>query len=265
MKETEAINQASSNINELTELEMVELFIKEDAKVISAIEEAKADIAKAIQTIYKALEQGGRLFYIGAGTSGRLGVLDASECPPTFGVSPELVQGIIAGGDIALRNAVEGAEDDEEAGAKIINEKLNEKDVLIGISASGYAPYVRAALRAARKLGCQTIAVANNKNAQIFKDAGHQIFLNTGAEIITGSTRLKAGTSQKLCLNIISTCTMVKLGKTKGNLMTHLQAKNSKLKNRAIKLVQEITGLDEESAKAVLEANNYNIEGALSN
>ena len=179
--------------------------------------------------------QGPRLFYIGAGTSGRLGVLDASECPPTFSTHPDMVQGLIAGGDVALRNAVEGAEDDEIAGEKLIQQCLiSPKDILIGISASGGAPFVISALKTARERGATTIAIANNPNATIFGYCDQKILLETGPEILAGSTRLKAGTAQKICLNIISTGLMVKLGKTYGNLMVDLKASNSKLKKRAL-------------------------------
>ncbi len=263
MKPTESINERSNNLSKLSSIEMVDLFIVEEDSVKAALELARSEIAKTIDIVVTSLKNGGRLFYIGAGTSGRLGVLDAAECPPTFGIDPELVQGIIAGGSAALTQAIEGAEDDEEAAIKIVKEKMRSNDVLIGISASGSTPYVCAALKAARQAGLKTIAIANNPNAESFTEAEHKIFLDTGAEIISGSTRLKAGTSQKLVLNMISSSCMVALGKTRGNLMTNLQAKNAKLKQRAIDLVVKISGHSENEARTALEKTNYEIEAAL--
>ncbi len=263
MKATENINSNSTNIDKLSELEMVDLFISEEDAVRKALTGARTQIAEAIEAISASLTKGGRLFYIGAGTSGRLGVLDASECPPTFGTEPELVQGIIAGGDIALRSAVEGAEDDRVAARTIVEERMRSGDVLVGITASGSTPYVVSALEAARKAGIKTIAIANNKDAQSFATAEISIFLDTGAEIISGSTRLKAGTSQKLVLNMLSTCAMVKLGKTRGNLMTSMRAKNDKLKARALRLVRELSGADEARSLKALEDSDYEVEAAL--
>ena len=208
--------------------------------------------------------QGARLFYVGAGTSGRLGVLDASECPPTFSTHPDMVQGLIAGGDFALRNAVEGAEDDEIAGKELIQHRIiNSKDIVIGISASGGAPFVISALKTARERGATTIAIANNPNATIFGYCDQKILLETGPEILAGSTRLKAGTAQKICLNIISTGLMVKLGKTYGNLMVDLKASNSKLKKRALDLVTKILGCDEAKALKLLQENEYKVKKAV--
>lgn len=263
MKTTESINSNSANIDKLSALEMVELFISEEDAVRKALTGARAQIAAAIELVSASLSKGGRLFYIGAGTSGRLGVLDASECPPTFGTEPELVQGIIAGGTIALTSAVEGAEDDRVAARTVVEERMRAGDVLVGITASGSTPYVVSALEAARKQGIKTIAIANNKDAETFKIAELSIYLDTGAEIISGSTRLKAGTSQKLVLNMISSCTMVRLGKTRGNLMTHLRAKNDKLKDRALRLAIEVSGQSAEQCRAALERVDYEIEEAL--
>ncbi len=263
MKSTEASNTKSTKISEMNSLEMVKLFIDEEDSVQNALKSASKQIAAAIDVIASALNQGGKLFYIGAGTSGRLGVLDASECPPTFGTKPELVQGIIAGGIDALTSAIEGAEDDRVAARLVVQDLMRAGDVLVGITASGATPYVVAALEAARKSGLKTIAIANNKDADTYKVSELSIFLDTGAELIAGSTRLKAGTSQKLALNMISTCTMVKLGKTRGNLMTNLQAKNDKLKARALKLVQELSGLSQEKCQTALEACGYQVEEAL--
>jgi len=263
MKATENINSNSANIDKLSALEMVELFIAEEDAVRKALSGARAEIAAAIEAVSASLTHGGRLFYIGAGTSGRLGVLDASECPPTFGTKPELVQGIIAGGTEALTTAIEGAEDDRVAARTVVQERMRSGDVLVGITASGSTPYVVAALEAARKAGLKTIAIANNKDAESFKVAEISIFLDTGAEIISGSTRLKAGTSQKLVLNMLSTCAMVRLGKTRGNLMTSMRAKNDKLKARALRLVQELSGADQARSLEVLEACDYEVEAAL--
>ncbi len=263
MKPTESINPNSSNIANLSAVEMVDLFISEEDSVRKALTGARTQIAAAIEATHASLAKGGRLFYIGAGTSGRLGVLDASECPPTFGTEPELVQGIIAGGVTALTDAIEGAEDDRVAARTVVQERMRSGDVLVGITASGSTPYVVSALEAARKQGIKTIAIANNKEAESFKVAELSIWLNTGAEIISGSTRLKAGTSQKLVLNMLSTCTMVKMGKTRGNLMTRLRAKNDKLKARALRLVRELSGADEVRALRTLEDCDYEVEAAL--
>jgi N-acetylmuramic acid 6-phosphate etherase len=263
MKPTESINPNSSNIAELSAVEMVDLFISEEDAVRKALTSARVEIAAAIETVHASLIKGGRLFYLGAGTSGRLGVLDASECPPTFGSEPELVQGIIAGGVTALTDAVEGAEDDRVAARQVVEERMRTGDVLVGITASGSTPYVVSALEAARKHGIRTIAIANNKDAESFKVAELSIYLDTGAEIISGSTRLKAGTSQKLVLNILSTCAMVRLGKTRGNLMTSLRAKNDKLKARALRLVLELSGANEAQSLKALENCDYEIEAAL--
>lgn len=270
MSQTESQNPKSINLDQLNSLEYVQLHIDEEQTVMQALKQADTQIATALDAIYEKLKladleqvpyQGPRLFYVGAGTSGRLGVLDASECPPTFSTDPQMVQGLIAGGDEALRNAIEGAEDDREAGKKLIQQcSINSSDVLIGISASGGAPYVLAALEAARAQGACTIAIANNEDAASFSVAEHQIFLNTGPEILAGSTRLKAGTSQKICLNILSTGLMVKLGKTYGNLMIDLRATNTKLKKRAENLVMQILNCEQAKAKELLEENKYKVK-----
>ena len=213
MSQTESANPNSLNLDQLSSTGYVQLHIEEEQKVLQALDAAEPQITAALDAIYKNLKdadleaqpyQGPRLFYVGAGTSGRLGVLDASECPPTFSSEPEMVQGLIAGGDSALRNAIEGAEDDKEAGKKLIKQySINTCDVVVGISASGGAPYVIGAIEAARQQGASTIAIANNEDAASFKVAEHKIFLDTGPEILAGSTRLKAGTSQKICINIL--------------------------------------------------------------
>lgn len=263
LKNTESSNPESENLDQLSSLEIVELFTREDKKVIEAIAKAKNEIAESIEIIYQSLAKSGRLFYLGAGSSGRIGVLDASECPPTFSTDPEMVQGLIAGGKKAITTAVEGAEDDAEAGAKLIKEKLNSKDVLVGISANGGAPFVIAALKKAKEIGAETIAIANNLEAKIFKIADRKIFLDTGPEILAGSTRLKAGSSQKMVLNILSTATMVKLGKVYKNLMVDLQATNSKLMKRAVGLVSKIAECDEDTALNALQESNLRVKQAV--
>lgn len=279
MSQTEKPNPNSTNLDQLSSLDYVQLHIKEEQAVWQALNKADRQIAQAIDLIaeifkneYNAADgtlqvgsySGPRLFYVGAGTSGRLGVLDASECPPTFSTHPDMVQGLIAGGDTALRNAVEGAEDDEIAGIELIKQRLiNSTDIVIGISASGGAPYVIAALKTAREIGAKTIAIANNSKALLFDHCDHKILLDTGPEILAGSTRLKAGTSQKICLNIISTGLMVKLGKTYGNLMVDLRATNTKLKKRAIGLVTTILACDEQRAIELLEENEYKVKKAV--
>ncbi len=263
MKATERINERSSKISSLSSSEIVKLFIEEEALVTQALSKAQEQIAKAIDIVVESLKAGGRLFYIGAGTSGRLGVLDAAECPPTFGTDPDLVQGLIAGGNLALTQAIEGAEDDRLAAKEIVRSLLKAGDVLIGISASGSTPYVCAALETARELALRTIAIANNTGSEIFKLADHSICLETGPEIIAGSTRLKAASAQKLVLNMISSSTMIKLGKTRSNLMTGLKAKNTKLKQRALALVKDLGGCSEADAQRLLEETDYEIEEAL--
>ena len=261
--QTESINKNTVNLDGMSSSELVSTFINEDKQLITALEKARAQIAKAIDLSYESLKKGGRLFYFGAGTSGRLGVLDASECPPTFSTDPEMVQGIIAGGDTALRNAVEGAEDDTDAGYNFVKENCKKNDIVIGISASGSAPYVIGTLKAANDLKLANIAIANNNDAESFKVAKAKIFLDTGAEVLSGSTRLKAGTSQKMVLNIISTSVMVKLGKVYGNLMVDLTATNKKLVKRATKLVEKITKCSEAEAVEALEKNQMRVKEAV--
>ncbi|MBO4886278.1 MAG: N-acetylmuramic acid 6-phosphate etherase, partial [Clostridia bacterium] len=224
------------------------------ADVTAGIEKALPQIARAIDGIVARLKRGGRLIYMGAGTSGRLGVLDASECPPTFGVSPELVQGIMAGGDRALRTAVEGAEDSGDLPVEDLKARgLNEKDAVVAISASGYAPYCVAALKYARSVGALAIALSCNTGAQTSKVADIAIEAPTGSEVLSGSTRLKAGTATKLILNMLSTASMVQMGKCYKNLMVDVKATNVKLKDRSIRITMNATGLDREAAQALYE------------
>ncbi|MFC4775754.1 N-acetylmuramic acid 6-phosphate etherase [Paenibacillus sp. GCM10023252] len=250
---TEGINHDTRMIDECTTEEMLRLLNQEDAKVPAAVAAEIPQIMKAVDILHLKLKNGGRMFYIGAGTSGRLGVLDASECPPTFGTDPALVQGHIAGGDIALRVAVEGYEDNAEEGIALINRiGVTEGDAVIGISASGSASFVIAGLKRAAELGAATIGVVNNKQSKLAGVCDICISPVVGPEAITGSTRLKAGTAQKLVLNMLTTCTMVKLGKTYNNLMVDLKASNLKLNDRSIRIIQSATGVDYDKAEAYL-------------
>lgn len=230
------------------------IFNEEDRKVVAAVAAEAEAIAQAVEIIVAAFRRGGRLFYIGAGTSGRLGVLDASECPPTFSTEPERVQGIIAGGDVALRRAVEGEEDKPERGAAAIRERqLTPQDVLIGIASSGRTPYVLGALREACSLGATTIFLCCVPPPDELKRfVAHFIAPIVGPEILTGSTRLKAGTATKLVLNMLTTISMVKIGKTYDNLMVDVHASNAKLVDRSIRIVQEVTGVDAALAETTL-------------
>lgn len=263
MSTTESQNPNTLQLDKMSTDELVETFIKEDKQVLLALANAKSQISKTIDMVHKSLANGGRLFYFGAGTSGRLGILDAVECPPTFSTDPETVQGIIAGGDRAIKQAVEGAEDNEEDAANFVKKNLSQKDILIGISASGSTPFVMGAIKAAKKLQIANIAIANNSDSNIFKYADHYIFLDTGPEVLSGSTRLKAGTAQKMVLNIISTSVMVKLGKVYGNLMVDLQATNKKLVKRAKDLVMKVTDCSEQQAARALEKTEFKVKDAI--
>ncbi|MCE2402700.1 N-acetylmuramic acid 6-phosphate etherase [Candidatus Poribacteria bacterium] len=234
--------------------EIVQIFNEEDRNAIEAVVAESEAISKAVEMIVDAFHHGGRLFYIGAGTSGRLGVLDASECPPTFSTQPEMVQGIIAGGDVALRKAVEGEEDKPERGAQAVREyQLTSQDVLVGIASSGRTPYVLGALKEAHTKGVKTIFLSCVPPAEELKEyVGHFITPIVGPEIITGSTRLKAGTATKLVLNMLTTISMVKLGKVYNNLMVDVHASNIKLVERSIRIVQTVTGVDATIADTTL-------------
>ena len=251
---TEARNPATEHIDELPTLEMLRVINNEDDKVASAVAAVLPDIAKAVDEIAHRFEDGGRLFYIGAGTSGRLGVLDASECPPTFSVPPTLVQGLIAGGDSALRKSSEQSEDSPEQGAAdLAAAGFTGQDVLIGIAASGRTPYVLGALAHANPLGALTIALACVPNSPIAAASDIAITPITGPEVITGSTRMKAGTATKLVLNMISTGVMIKTGAVYGNLMVNVQPTNAKLIDRAQRIIMAATGVDQPSADELLE------------
>lgn len=248
--QTEQANPASRDIDVKSVTEILQIINNEDKKVAFAVEPAITDIAAVVEMTETAFKSGGRLFYVGAGTSGRLGVLDASECPPTFGVERELVQGIIAGGSEALVRSIEWAEDDEQAGIDALNEKsICSKDVVVGITASGQAPYVIGAMKRGREVGAGVGAISCNKNSKIFQYADHSIFLDVGPEIIAGSTRLKSGTAQKLVLNMITTASMIRIGKVYNNLMVDLVPVNKKLIERSIRLIITATGCDRLTAE----------------
>ena len=255
---TEQRNPNSIDIDLKSTSEIVQIFHEEDKRAIAAVEAESEAIAHAIDLCVAAFRSGGRLFYVGAGTSGRLGVLDASECPPTFRTPPEMVQGIIAGGDVALRRSVEGEEDKPERGAQAIRERqLTPKDVLLGIASSGQTPYVIGALKEAHAIGATTMFLCCVPPPQPLKRCvTHFITPIVGPEIITGSTRLKAGTATKLVLNMLTTVSMIKLGKVYNNLMVDVHASNTKLVARSIRIVQAITGVDAAAAEAALAQAN---------
>ena len=251
---TEQANPASSKIDSVTTLEMMRIINEEDKKVAIAVEAALPRIAEAVDAIVARMLDGGRLFYAGAGTSGRLGVLDASECPPTFNVPSELVQGFIAGGDRALRKAVEGAEDSGELGAaELLAMGFGEKDALCGIAASGRTPYVLGAVEKARSLGALTLGISCSPNSLLSAAVQIPIEVLPGAEVVTGSTRMKAGTATKLVLNMLSTGAMIRLGYVFGNLMVNVQPTNEKLVDRATRIVMEAVGVERESAAKLFE------------
>jgi N-acetylmuramic acid 6-phosphate etherase len=250
---TEQINQATLDLDERSTLGILQAMSDEDAAAVAAVRLALPEIAQVVDLVADRMARGGRLIYVGAGTSGRLGVLDASECPPTFGVPPGLVLGIIAGGDGALRRSSEGAEDHPRLGARDLEAvAVGPLDVVIGISASGRAPYVGGALRYARRCGAATVAIVNHHPAEIARHAQSTIPLLTGPEVLAGSTRLKAGTAQKLALNMISTGAFVRLGYVYRNWMVNLRPTNVKLKARAVRIVQHAGVVDAETARNLL-------------
>lgn len=262
---TEQVNEESLNLDMLTPLEAAALMNRMDRQAADAVEQALPQIAEAVEKIAARIKAGGRLIYIGAGTSGRLGVLDASECPPTFGTDESLVVGLIAGGDYALRHAVERAEDKPELAVEALKEiGLNEKDCLVGISASGYAPYCVGGLDYARSLGALTIGLSCNRGAIQSQHAQIAIEMPTGAEILSGSTRLRAGTATKMALNMLTTLTMVQLGKVYGNLMVDMKPTNQKLQDRAIRIVQKALDIqDKAEADALLESAGRDVKTAI--
>ena len=261
---TEQRNPRSENLEKMSPRELVELFVAEEKFVQDALRGAIVDLARGVEIVAQSLRKGGRLFYVGAGSSGRIAVLDASEIPPTFGASPELVQGIIAGGATALHRSVEGAEDEASSGALAIDERgIKDADTVIGVTASGRTPFVLSALAKAKALGAKTILLSCNPDASGKKDVDLAIGLAVGPEILTGSTRLKAGTATKIALDIINSGAMVALGKVRGNLMIDLHASSTKLRDRAIRLVAELTGSDYNSAREQLETANWNLRAVV--
>ena len=261
MISTETLNKNTENIDLTDSLGIVTLINNEDLTVAIAVQKALPEIAAAVDIISTNFQNGGRLLYFGAGTSGRLGILDASECPPTFNTNPSMVQGIIAGGDVAIKTAVEGAEDSTElAEFDFKRKEIKSNDSIVCISASGNANYVVKILELARNSGCRTIAVSSNKNAKMKDFADCFIFVDTGAEAISGSTRMKAGTAQKMVLNMLTTASMIKIGKTYKNYMIDVKATNDKLKKRAIRIVSSIVNCSEEIAENVLCTNGYNVK-----
>ena len=261
---TEQRNSNSMHVDSLSALEIVQLMNDEDKQVPLAIEKCLPQIAQAVECIVAAFQQGGRLVYIGAGTSGRLGVLDASECPPTFGVSPEMVKGIIAGGERALRHPIEGAEDSKaQAVADLQTIQFSSKDVLVGIAASGRTPYVIGALEYAESLGSVTVSIASNPNSAMAYIVDIAIDTVVGAEVLTGSSRLKSGTAQKLVLNMLTTASMILMGKCYQNLMVDVQASNEKLKARAIRIVMQATDCDKALAEETLKQADQNAKLAI--
>ena len=261
---TEQINEASSGIDLLPAAEMLRVINSEDGRVIEAVAVEIPRIAEAVDTIAGRVRNGGRLFYIGAGTSGRLGVLDAAECPPTFNVSPDLVQGIIAGGEAALARATEATEDDPSIGARDLRSRgVTGADSVVGIAASGRTPYVLGAVAEAARLGALTIGISCTPDSELSRSVDIAIAPLPGPEILAGSTRMKAGTATKLVLNMISTALMIRLGYTFGNLMVNVQPKNSKLSDRARRIISQATGASIERASVLLDASGGVVKTAI--
>lgn len=264
---TEQNNPSSRNIDTASTVEILKIINEEDKKVPLAVEKEIPNIAKAVELIVEAFKKGGRLFYVGAGSSGRLGILDAAECPPTFGTDPELVQGIIAGGDKAVFRAQEGAEDNIEEGRKTIDKYgIKPPDIVVGIAASGRTPFVKAAISEAKKQGIKTILIASSPIEKIIElgiEADVYICPVVGPEVIAGSTRMKSGTAEKLVLNMLTTASMIKLGKTYGNVMVDLQLTNNKLRERAKKIIMDICKVDYPTAQEALAKADGSVKVAL--
>ena len=261
---TESANPDTSNLDRLSTLELVQRMNAEDGGVARAVQAVLPVIAAAIEGIAARMRQGGRLIFMGAGTSGRLGVLDAAECPPTFGVAPERVIGLLAGGQGAFQRPDESAEDDPGMGEEDLRRiGLEAADCVVGISASGRAPYVLGGLGFARRIGCLTVAVACSRPAAVSQEAEISILAPVGPEVLSGSTRLKAGTAQKMILNMLSTGVMVHLGKTYGNLMVDVKPTNQKLRARAVRILQQVAGIDEKRAEELLSACGGEVKTAI--
>ena len=262
LTETENINKNSQNFDKLPLKQMASLMCAENLAAVKAVERAQKEIIKTVKLLEETYTKGGKIIFVGAGTSGRLGVLEAAECPPTFNTPKKLFSALIAGGNKAVFNSIEGAEDNKKQGAKDFLKFSNKKDLLIAIASSGNTPYVLGALEAAKKQGNKTVFITSNKTAKK-EGADITIYLNTGAEIISGSTRLKAGTAQKLVLNMLTTMTMTRAGKVYKNYMVDLQAKNQKLKNRAMRLIALSADISLENAKKYAEQTKFNIKEAV--
>lgn len=261
---TETRNPATLNIDQQSTSGILQLINEEDRKVPEAVAAVLPQIERAVELVVEALSNGGRLFYLGAGTSGRLGVVDAAECPPTFGTDPELVQGLIAGGPPAIFRAQENAEDQEVFGERDLQErKLTANDIVVGLSASGRTPYVLGGLRYAQATGCTTIGITCNREAGLVSHVEVLIAPEVGPEVLTGSTRMKAGTAEKLVLNMISTATMIRLGKVESNLLVDMQTRCSKLRDRARRVVMDLAGVPAEEAQEALESSRGEIRAAV--
>jgi len=264
---TEQNNPNTKNIDTLSTSDLLKTISVEDSRIVPAVNEEIEHITQGVELIVSAFKKGGRLFYVGAGTSGRLGVVDASECPPTFGVDSELVQGVIAGGDVAMFKAQEGAEDSIEEGKNVINKyHITKSDVICGIAASGRTPFVRGALDAGIESGIPTILVTTNSRVNLLQlgvNADCIIAPQVGPEVIAGSTRMKSGTAQKLVLNMLTTASMIRIGKTYGNIMVDVQPTNAKLKERAKKIIMDLTGCTYEVAQITLIESGYNVKVSL--
>ncbi|MEN1967384.1 N-acetylmuramic acid 6-phosphate etherase [Lentibacillus sp. N15] len=261
---TEMRNQHSMNIDNMSTMDILTTINREDMIVAKKVHDVLPEIETAVDMIYHAFKQGGTLIYVGAGTSGRIGVLDAVECPPTFSTPPEMVQAVMAGGSGAFVKAAEGAEDDPCLGAKDLQDRqLTKQDVVVGIAASGRTPYVAGAMKYAQEIGAKTIGLSSNKNAAISQYADIKIEVVTGPEILTGSTRMKAATAHKLILNMITTTSMIKIGKVYENLMVDLKVSNNKLKERAKSIVSSITGVSSEESEDILETTDYKVKPAI--
>ncbi len=262
--QTEQRNPRSRGLDQKSPLEILRILNREDATVARAVRRELPKIARAVDAIAKAFERGGRLIYVGAGTSGRLAVLDAAECPPTFGTPPRMVKAIIAGGSRALQHAVEGAEDSASNGARDLRRaKVSPKDVVVGIAASGTTPYVLGALEFARGRGAKTVGVTSNPKSPLARKAQIAIAPNTGPEVIAGSTRLKAGTAQKLVLNLLSTTSMVRAGRIYENWMVHVALTNNKLRRRGVRILEEAVGVTSRAAEHTLDQASHNLPAAL--
>lgn len=261
---TETRNENTKNFDQMSTIDILSVINDEDRKVALAVQKVLPQIEQTVEATVQSFKKGGRLFYIGAGTSGRIGILDAVECPPTFSTNPELVQGIIAGGKDAIEVAVEGAEDDADLGKKDLSDRnLTDRDIVIGIAASGRTPYVIGALKYAQEIGATTVSLTSNEKAIISEYADIVIEVVTGPEVITGSTRLKAATAHKMILNMISTTSMIKMGKVYENLMVDVSISNIKLKERAINIIRTVTDVSYDVAKETLEKSNHEVKPAI--